>query len=172
MLPLKYIISEAMSSEKLKGGIKVKVNREQKRLKAIKLKYFFFGRECASCGEKFKREKMWRVYRYGINQTCHPWYYCQNCMHSAEEVLYEIGVSIDIQTQNFTNREKDDIILCKCKRSVQNMKTYTEEFKKTIVELYEKGNKTKTELAREYGTSECNIRTWIKKYWKNKNING
>ena len=52
------------------------------------------------------------------------------------------------------------------------MKTYTEEFKKTIVELYEAGNKTKSELAREYGTSECNIRTWIKKYWKNKNING
>ena len=46
------------------------------------------------------------------------------------------------------------------------MKTYTEEFKKTIVELYETGNKTKSELAREYGTSECNIRTWIKKYGK------
>ena len=44
------------------------------------------------------------------------------------------------------------------------MKTYTEEFKKTIVELYEEGNKTKSELAREYGTSECNIRAWIKKY--------
>ena len=49
------------------------------------------------------------------------------------------------------------------------MKTYTEEFKKTIVELYEAGNKTKTELAREYGTSECNIITW-KKIWGNKNI--
>ena len=46
------------------------------------------------------------------------------------------------------------------------MKTYTEEFKKTIVELYEAGKKTKSELAREYGTSECNIRTWIKKYGK------
>lgn len=46
------------------------------------------------------------------------------------------------------------------------MKTYTEEFKKTIVELYEKGNKTKVELAREYGTSECNVRAWIKKYGK------
>ena len=28
------------------------------------------------------------------------------------------------------------------------MKTYTEKFKKTIVELYETGNKTKSELAR------------------------
>lgn len=42
------------------------------------------------------------------------------------------------------------------------MKTYTEEFKKTIVELYEAGNKTKSELTREYGTSEANVRTWIK----------
>lgn len=52
------------------------------------------------------------------------------------------------------------------------MKTYTEEFKKTIVELYETGNKTKSELAREYGTSECNIRTWIKKYGKIKTTTG
>ena len=44
------------------------------------------------------------------------------------------------------------------------MKTYTEEFKKTIVELYENGNKNKSELAREYGTSEGNVRAWIKKY--------
>ena len=46
------------------------------------------------------------------------------------------------------------------------MKTYTEEFKKTIVELYENGNKNKSELAREYGTSEGNVRAWIKKYGK------
>ena len=52
------------------------------------------------------------------------------------------------------------------------MKTYTEEFKKTIVELYENGNKNKSELAREYGTSECNIRTWIKKYGKIKTSTG
>jgi len=52
------------------------------------------------------------------------------------------------------------------------MKTYTEEFKKTIVELYETENKTKSELAREYGTSECNIRTWIKKYEKIKTSTG
>ena len=38
--------------------------------------------------------------------------------------------------------------------------------KKTIVELYETGNKTKSELAREYGTSECNVRAWVKKYGK------
>lgn len=52
------------------------------------------------------------------------------------------------------------------------MKTYTEEFKKTIVELYEAGNKTKSELAREYGTSEGNVRAWIKKYGKIKTSTG
>lgn len=52
------------------------------------------------------------------------------------------------------------------------MKTYTEEFKKTIVELYEAGNKTKSELAREYGTSEGNVRSWIKKYGKIKTSTG
>lgn len=38
--------------------------------------------------------------------------------------------------------------------------------KKTIVEIFEAGSKTKSELAREYGTSEANIRAWIKKYEK------
>lgn len=51
-------------------------------------------------------------------------------------------------------------------------KTYTEEFKKTIVELYENGNKNKSELAREYGVSESNVRTWIKKYGKIKTSTG
>lgn len=39
------------------------------------------------------------------------------------------------------------------------MKSYTEELKKTIVELYENGKKNKSELAREYDTSEGNVRT-------------
>lgn len=52
------------------------------------------------------------------------------------------------------------------------MKTYTEEFKKTIVELYENGNKNKSELAREYGTSEANVRAWIKRYGKIKTSTG
>lgn len=52
------------------------------------------------------------------------------------------------------------------------MKTYTEEFKKTIVELYENGNKNKSELAREYGTSEANVRAWIKRYGKIKTSSG
>ena len=68
----------------------MKVNKKQKRLKAIKLKYVLFPTKCECCGEEYKREKMWQLYRYGINETYHKWHYCQNCMHSAEEVLHEI----------------------------------------------------------------------------------
>ncbi|PRX21108.1 transposase, partial [Orenia metallireducens] len=35
--------------------------------------------------------------------------------------------------------------------------SYTEDFKQTIVELYQSGNKSKSELAREYGVSRTSI---------------
>lgn len=42
-------------------------------------------------------------------------------------------------------------------------KSYDEEFKKTIVQLYESGKKV-TELEEEYGVTHSNIRNWINKY--------
>lgn len=45
----------------------------------------------------------------------------------------------------------------------QEHKSYDEDFKKTIVSLYESG-KRKSELTREYGISYANISDWIKKY--------
>lgn len=42
-------------------------------------------------------------------------------------------------------------------------KQYDEEFKKTIVNLYETGKKI-SDLAREYGVGHTNIRNWINKY--------
>ena len=42
-------------------------------------------------------------------------------------------------------------------------KSYDEEFKKTIVSLYETG-KGISELSREYGVSKSTIDGWIKKY--------
>lgn len=42
-------------------------------------------------------------------------------------------------------------------------KTYDEEYKKTIVNLYESG-KGISELSREYGMSKSVISNWIKKY--------
>ena len=45
----------------------------------------------------------------------------------------------------------------------QEHKSYDEDFKKTIVNLYESG-KRKSDLTREYGISYANISDWIKKY--------
>ena len=42
-------------------------------------------------------------------------------------------------------------------------KSYDEEFKKTIVNLYENG-KGISELSREYGIGKSTIDSWIKKY--------
>ena len=42
-------------------------------------------------------------------------------------------------------------------------KSYDEEFKKTLVSLYENGKKL-PELSREYGINESTIRPWIIKY--------
>ncbi|MFV0250382.1 MAG: transposase [Bacilli bacterium] len=42
-------------------------------------------------------------------------------------------------------------------------KGYDEEFKKTIVQLYETGKKI-AELEKEYGVGHSNIRNWITKY--------
>ena len=42
-------------------------------------------------------------------------------------------------------------------------KSYEEEFKKTVVSLYENG-KVISELSREYGIGKSTIDSWIKKY--------
>ncbi len=42
-------------------------------------------------------------------------------------------------------------------------KQYDEDFKKTIVDLYESG-KSISDLSREYGVGHTNIRNWINKY--------
>ena len=43
-------------------------------------------------------------------------------------------------------------------------KRYDEDFKKTIVELYNSGNKTISELKREYGISNASLYKWIEAY--------
>ena len=58
------------------------------------------------------------------------------------------------------------------KKGVSNIWKHIQRNLKTIVELYENGNKNKSELAREYGTSEGNVRAWIKKYGKIKTSTG
>jgi len=60
------------------------------------MKYVLFPTKCSCCGEEYKREKMWHLYRYGVNETWYKWYYCHNCMHSAEDVLNEVDTDESI----------------------------------------------------------------------------
>ncbi len=43
---------------------------------------------------------------------------------------------------------------------------YTEEFKQSIVSLYESGKKSSTQICKEYGMSSSTLHKWIKKYTK------
>lgn len=45
----------------------------------------------------------------------------------------------------------------------KNYKKYDEDFKKTLVALFESGKKL-SELEREYGVNESTIRAWVNKY--------
>ena len=90
-------------------------NEKEERLESIKLKYVLFPKKCECCKKHYKKEKMWKVNRYGINQTCHEWYYCQNCMHSAEDVLNEI----DTDEVPFGIFDVDDYISFKKKDSAR-----------------------------------------------------
>lgn len=66
--------------------------------------------------------------------------------------------------------DKYDIIRIKKKTSRRNKKCqeksppkYTEEFKQTIVNLYQSG-KTYSQIHKEYGVSHSALANWIKKY--------
>ena len=45
-------------------------------------------------------------------------------------------------------------------------KSYDEEFKKTIVELYESHTTTGAEITREYGIGSSTLYKWVKQYGK------
>ena len=47
--------------------------------------------------------------------------------------------------------------------STMPQRKYTEEFKQQIVDLYNMGNKSLTELESEYGVSKSTMNGWIKK---------
>ena len=68
----------------------MEAKKNEKRLKAIKLKYVFLKTKCNLCQNEYNLEKMWIVYRYGINKTTHKFSYCQNCIRSKLDVLNEI----------------------------------------------------------------------------------
>lgn len=68
----------------------MRINIQERRLKKIKDRFVFWGTRCECCGEVVKFEKMWRVWRDGVNHTNHLWSYCKHCMPTAKAVLHEI----------------------------------------------------------------------------------
>ena len=49
---------------------------------------------------------------------------------------------------------------------------YDEDFKRTLVNLYQSGRKTKTALCKEYGVSQTALTRWIKQYTTVETDNG
>ena len=49
---------------------------------------------------------------------------------------------------------------------------YDEDFKRTLVTLYQSGGKTKTSLCKEYGVSQTALTRWIKQYTTVETDNG
>ena len=66
------------------------IDREAKRIHAIKLRYVFTEHQCSCCGNYFRKEKMYKVHVWGVNRSVVPLDFCQNCMKSREEVLEEV----------------------------------------------------------------------------------
>lgn len=73
----------------------MKINRHEKRLKAIKTTYpLFLPKKCICCKNEYVREKMWKVFRWGVNKTAHEYDYCKNCMPDKESVLNRIDTDV------------------------------------------------------------------------------
>ena len=98
--------------------------KEAKRLKAIKFKSVIFPKECSLCHNKFYNEKMWKFNRWGINKSVHAVYYCQNCMHSEEDVLNEI----DTDESGFGIAFVDDFMFFKKKDCTRIKEMYDSAF--------------------------------------------
>ena len=49
---------------------------------------------------------------------------------------------------------------------------YDEDFKRTLVNLYQSGGKTQATLCKEYGVSQTALTRWIKQYYTVETNNG
>jgi hypothetical protein len=90
----------------------MKTGKDARRIKAIRCRWVFLEKKCAVCGNFFKREHMWLVDRWGVNNSRNTWYYCTSCLPTPRAVLHEIDTDdcyfgiygID---ENNTNFKKD-----------------------------------------------------------------
>jgi hypothetical protein len=90
--------------------------KEVNRINAIKIKKPFFWTECSICGKEYRHESMFKVQRWGVNQTVHDWWYCNHCMSSKEDVLNEVdsdecyfGIAYVDSFIGFNKKNKDRI---------------------------------------------------------------
>jgi len=73
----------------------MKITHGERREKAVKEKYFFFGRVCTCCESKVRKEKMWTVkVRSGDVKQAYPdiLYFCKECTPTVQDVLEKIRV--------------------------------------------------------------------------------
>lgn len=68
----------------------MRITYEERRLRAIKLRYVFFAQRCECCKDQLSFEKMWSVDRWGPRETVERYYYCQNCIRTPKDVLNKI----------------------------------------------------------------------------------
>ena len=74
-----------------------------------------------------------------------------------------------------TRRHRDDIIVLYAWKEVLKMvknKSYDEEFKKMIVELYESHTTTAANIVREYGIGSATLYKWVGQYGKIQTADG
>ena len=74
-----------------------------------------------------------------------------------------------------TRRHRDDIIVLYAWKEVIKMvknKSYDEEFKKMIVELYESHTTTAANIVREYGIGSATLYKWVGQYGKIQTADG
>lgn len=72
----------------------MKITHEERREKAVKEKYFFFGKVCTCCEAKVRKEKMWTVkVRSGDVRQGYPdvLYFCKECAPTVQDVLEKIN---------------------------------------------------------------------------------
>lgn len=65
----------------------MRISNKEMRLREIKSRLMLFPTKCEICGDSMQFEKMWKVWKWGINKRVYPHYYCKKCMHSKEDVL-------------------------------------------------------------------------------------
>ena len=146
LLSIPPTLSVAQIMQYLKGRSSKKLQEE-----FPKLRKQFWGQHMWATG--YFCRSVGQVTRQTIEE------YIENQKDGIEDIFVNDGNSMLQHRRSFSPHSKP------CTLSAGWLINYDEEFKKTIVSLYESGKKI-SELSREYGVGHTNIRNWINKYQK------